>query len=84
MQWPMNDIFNSTEEVTTMSEYPGIRLYRLKAMTSDEPQDDLIGEDFITWANTKDAYKVKSFSAVCLLTAKYMADILGKEKVRIC
>ena len=83
MQFTMNGIFNSTEEIAMMSEYPGIRLYRLKAMTSDEPQDDLIGEDFITWANTKDAYKVKSFSAVCLLTAKYMADVLGKEKVRI-
>ena len=84
MQFTMNGIFNSTEEIAMMPEYPGIRLYRLKSMTSDEPQDDLMEDGFITWANTNDANIVKTFSAVCLLTAKYMADVLGKEKVRIC
>ena len=79
----MQQIFNSTEEIAMLSEYPGIRLYRLKGMTSDEPQDDLMDDGFITWANTNDAKNVKIFSAVCLLTAKYMADVLGKEKVRI-
>ena len=52
-------------------------------MTSDEPQDELMGEDSIIWAKSNDADKVRKFSAVCLLTAKYMADVLGKEKVII-
>ena len=82
MQFTMNGIFNSTEEIAMMSEYPGIRLYRLKSMTSDEPQDDLMEEDTIQWSKTNDTAMVNLFSAVCLLTAKYMADVLGKEKVR--
>ena len=52
-------------------------------MSPNEPQDDLMEEGVITWVTTNEADKVKEFSAVCLLTAKYMADVLGKEKVII-
>merc|ERR1719228_679690 len=79
MQFTMGGIFNATTEIAAMSEYPGIRLYRVVHMTSDEPQDDLMNEDAITWVKSNNAARVGQFSAVCLLTAKYMADVLGKE-----
>ena len=83
MAFRMGGIFNSLEEIAMISEYPGIRMYRVKQMISDEPQDDLMEEDTIQWSKTNDTAMVNLFSAVCLLTAKYMADVLGKEKVRI-
>ena len=50
MQFTMGGIFNATTEIAAISEYPGIRLYRLEKMHSDEPQDDLMvdetAEDF--------------------------------------
>ena len=45
------------------------------------PQDDLMHEDWKSWANTSESVFVSAFSAVCLLTARYMADVLGKDKV---
>jgi hypothetical protein len=38
-------------------------------------------EDWKSWANTSESVFVSAFSAVCLLTARYMADVLGKDKV---
>lgn len=81
MQWKFGDIFNATEEIEKMKEYPGIRMYQVKMMLSQEQQDDLMEEDWIIWANTSESVVVSQFSAVCLLTARYMADILGKDKV---
>ena len=45
------------------------------------PQDDLMHEDWRVWAKTNESVFVSAFSAVCLLTARYMADVLGKDKV---
>ena len=45
------------------------------------PQDDLMHEDWRSWAKTNESVFVSAFSAVCLLTARYMADVLGKNKV---
>ena len=79
--WDGNGVFNSTEEIAYMAEYSNIRMFRLAYMYSDEPQDDLSGLDFDAWAKPDEVDKVKKFSAVCLLTARYMADVLGKDKV---
>ena len=81
MQWKFGDIFNATEEIEKMKEYRGIRMYQVKMMLSQKQQDDLMEEDWIIWANTSESVVVSQFSAVCLLTARYMADILGKDKV---
>ena len=52
-------------------------------MSASEPQNDLMDfEDrWEKWASVNETLYVRRFSAVCLLTAKYMADILGKSKV---
>ena len=81
MQWNMGGIFNATEEIAAMEEYPNIRMYFVKLMTSNTPQDDLMAEDWTAWEKTTSTNRVKQFSAVCLLTARYMADALGKDKV---
>ena len=81
MQWNMGNIFNASEEIAKMAEYPGIRMYQVKMMTSQKPQDDLMDEDWVTWAKTSESNFVSAFSAVCLLTARYMADVMGKDKV---
>ena len=84
MQWNMENIFNASEEIAKMSEYPGIRMYFVKLMTSDTPQDDLMDEVWTSWAKTNETKMVSTFSAVCLLTARYMADSMGKDKVINC
>ena len=81
MQWRIGKIFNASEEIAKMEEYPNIRMYFVKLMTSDTPQDDLAAEQWTEWAKTSESNRVTQFSAVCLLTAKYMADAMGKDKV---
>ena len=82
MEWPMANIFNSLDEISKMAEYPNIRMYKLPWMTSKTPENDLLQEDFTVWAKSNETNYVSPFSAVCLLTARYMADTLGKDKVR--
>ena len=81
MQWKISNIFNATEEIAAMEEYPNIRMYFVNLMTSNTPQDDLMAEKWTDWEKTTSTDKVSEFSAVCLLTAKYMADAMGKDKV---
>ena len=81
MQWNIGGIFNASEEISKLAEYPNIRMYFVKLMTSDEPQEDLMNEDWAIWAKSSQTNYVSSFSAVCLLTARYMADAMGKDKV---
>lgn len=81
MEWPMSGIFNGQEEIAKMAEYPNIRMYKLKWMTSDNQENDLLEEDFTRWAKSNETEYISPFSAVCLLTARYMADTLGKDKV---
>ena len=81
MEWPMSAIFNAQEEIAKLAEYPNIRMYKLKWLTSDQPENDLLEEDFTKWAKSNETEYVNPFSAVCLLTARYMADTLGKDKV---
>ena len=83
MQWNIGGIFNASEEISKLAEYPNIRMYFVKLMTSDEPQEDLMNEDWAIWAKSSQTNYVSSFSAVCLLTARYMADAMGKDKVLV-
>merc|ERR1719270_2395870 len=77
----MNNIFNASEEIAAMEKYPNIRMYFVKLMASYEPQEDLMAEAWTDWEKTTSTSEVSQFSAVCLLTARYMADTLGKDKV---
>ena len=84
MQWNIGAILNASQEISKMSEYSGIRMYKVKMMKSDQPQDDLMDEDLEwknNWAKSSNMDLVETFSAVCLLTIRYMADVLGKNKV---
>ena len=84
MVWPLKSIFNWEEEVNQLAEYPNIKMFMIKRMTASEPQDDLMALDGNTgtkWISSDDATYVSRISAICTLTAKYMADILGKNKV---
>ena len=82
MGWNIGAIFNASEEIAHIEEYPNIRMYFVKQMTSNTSQDDLMDEFWTEWAKSTETNKVSEFSAVCLLTARYMADILGKDKVK--
>ena len=55
-----------------------IKLAHLKAET---PQDDIMDPDNPQWFATSNTGAVRGFSAVCLLTARNFADVLGKDKV---
>ena len=84
MAWPLNSIFNWEEEVHQLAEYPNIKMFFIKKMTASEPQNDLIALDDntgIKWISSDDATYVSRISAICTLTAKYMADTMGKNKV---
>ena len=78
--WDGTGVFESEEEIAKIAEYPNIRMFRLNYMTAKEPQDDLMSLDFTSWARPNEVDQIKKFSAVCLLTIKYMADVLGKNK----
>ena len=83
MEWNMGNIFNSTEEIAKVANYPNIRIYKINHQTSETPLDDLKVESGVGWSKTDNAGMVKAFSAVCLLTATYLADAMGKDKVII-
>ena len=76
-------IFNAEEEISKLVDYPNIRMFAVRKMTASEPQNDLmeIYHNWDRWASVNETQYVKDFSAVCLLTARYMADTLGKNKV---
>ena len=78
----MKDIFNASYYIETMKNYPNIKLFKLSHMTSSEPEEDLLELDplYKTWTSA-DKNNVELFSAVCLLTARFMADTLGQNKV---
>ena len=80
MGFSMGGIFNVDEELEKLTEYPNIKMFKVKMMTASEPQSDLMDYDWTKWVSVDEVY-VRKFSAVCLLTARYMADVLGKNKV---
>ena len=81
MEWRMSGILNADEEIAKSAEYRNIKLFRTDHMTASDPQNDLQTDPPIEWEPTSNANAVRQFSAVCLLTARYMADALGKDKV---
>ena len=81
MEWPLGEILNAEEEIEKMSDYPNIKMFMLDFMFSDQPQDDLLKDQNFGWESTSNSDAVREFSAVCLLTARFMADTLGKDKV---
>ena len=42
MQWNMGSIFNASEEIVNMKNYPGIRMYQVKMMQSQNPQGAIL------------------------------------------
>ena len=58
-------------------------------MTSDQPQEDLMKDNFFqpnSWSKTTDTFNdgstpiIKYFSAVCLLTATYWAELSSNSR----
>lgn len=81
MGFSMGSIFDSAAELAQIAaDYPNIRMYKVKTMTAESPQNDLMQEEWNTWKKSNES-AISGFSAVCLLTARYMADVLGKDKV---
>ena len=84
MNWPMQSIFNATEEVANSATYTNIRFFIVADQESTEEEDDLIGGGKWDEWNTPDvASRLNPFSAVCFLFARSMTDRLspsGEEK----
>ena len=80
MGWAMYHIDNHDEELERLKEFPNIKMFRLAKMSSETPQNDLMSLDFEKWVSTSE-YLTRRFSAICVLTASYMAEVLGKNKV---
>lgn len=78
MEFRMGGIFNSSDEIKAMADYPNIRMYIVPKQYSDSPQDDLMKEGH--WFTTSDSKDMQRMSAVCALTARYISDVLGKDK----
>ena len=57
------------------------RMIKLAHLKAETPQDDIMDPDNPQWFPTSNTGAVRGFSAVCLLTARYFADVLGKDKV---
>ena len=81
MEYSMGGLINVTEEVEKTAEYLNIRMIKLAHLKAEDPQDDIMDPDNPLWFPTSNTGAVRSFSAVCLLTARYFADVLGKDKV---
>ena len=67
MVWQMGGIFNSAEEISKLSEYPNLKMFRVKTMTASEPQNDLMEfeNQWEKWASVNETSYVRRFSAVC-------------------
>ena len=85
MNWPMQSIFNATEEVANSASYTNIRFFVAGEQESTEEQDDLPeGGKWDEWNTPDAASKLNALSAVCFLFARSMTDRLspsgGEEK----
>ena len=85
MGWAMRGIFNLEAELARLAQnYPNFRFITVAKMANETVQDDLMMDDdeVNVWSSTSvlDEKKVRAFSSVCILTASYMADVLGKNK----
>ena len=66
----MGGIFNSSEEIAKMAEYPNIRLFRINHATASEPQDDFNGNAVINWVSTTDVNNT-------LFRAWHLRNVIG-------
>lgn len=74
MEWSMGQIFNSSEEISNSAEYTNIRMYKVKHMTSEFEEDDLLEEDWDSWSDASDPARLGGFSAVCFLFARTVSE----------
>ena len=67
-------ILNAEEEISKFLDYPNIRMFAVRKMTSTEPQNDLMEtyHNWNRWASVNETQYVKDFSAVCLLTFDFV------------
>lgn len=81
MEWRLDATFNAAAEIADIANYPNIKLYRVDHLGHPEPQDDLLSEHVQSkhWGRTNDTYFVSQFSAICLLTIKYMSEQLPEK-----
>ena len=55
-------------------------MFHSSYQTSSTPQDDFISPGYPEyWYKTSNVYAVSSFSAICLLYAKYLTQTLGNK-----
>ena len=78
MEWRMSQIYNATDEIAASAEYDNIRMFKVKKMTSDVEQEDLMQEDWTAWADPSDP-NLESFSAVCFFYARSISDMIGRK-----
>ena len=58
MQLNMGSIFNASEEIINMKNYPGIRMYQVKMMQSQNPQGIIyyVGMGLAGWMGSEKAF----------------------------
>lgn len=79
MEWAMSKIFNSSQEIADSASFDNIRMYRVARMYSETEQDDLISEQWSSWADPSDAARLGEFSAVCFLFARAITQELANN-----
>ena len=83
MVFPMGFIFNSSDEIAHSASYSNIRMYQANVASSLNEEEDLIGGGWGGWYTPDETSKLRSFSAVCFLFARYLSDLLDGEKKKV-
>ena len=73
---PMNYIFNSSAEMADAANWPNIQLFRVPPIAAATPQQRFNTTTALRW-QTASPQAVSDFSAVCYLTARNLARVLG-------
>ena len=79
MERSMDSIQNSTEEIAYSAAFTNIRMYKVKRMTSDTEQEDLMETEWLKWTNSSDSDQLYHFSAVCHLFARSISEKIGMK-----
>ncbi len=79
MQFPMNNIFNASEEIADSAQFDHIRFYKIDSNMASTPQENLLKDSWKEWSNPTEAAQLGRFSAVCFLTARYINEVYGKK-----
>jgi len=80
MEWAINGVRNSQEEIAAASNYENIRLTKVVRQISTEPLDEPLGYTAL-WMKPDVDYLTDgdSFSALCLLYGMTLADVFGED-----